>query len=222
MIHHEVTQGEDAWKKLRLGIITASNMDCIISPTGQESKQVEKYIHKLLSEQITGESSDTFEGNFNTERGKEYEQEAADYYSMVNSVELQKVGFCTTNDGRLGCSPDRFVGDDGILEIKTALPHIMVQYYLSGKLEQDHRPQTQSTLYIAERQWADTMLYNPMFKPIIIRSNRNGVFITDMLGFTDKALKMLDEKKKKLREQGCFYEPTEAAQAINPSVILAG
>ncbi len=203
---HDVQQSTPEWKSLRLGRITASNMDCIISPTGKESTQVDKYLNKLLAEQITGESADTFDGNAHTDRGHEYEQEAADYFAMLHGVELKRVGFVTTDDGRLGCSPDFLVGDDAVLEIKTGLPHIMVQYYLSGKLEQDHRSQTQATLYVTERNRCFTMLYNPLIKPIIIESPRNVPFITAMLQFTDNAFKLMEQKKAKLRECGFFAE----------------
>lgn len=211
MKYYDVAQNTPEWSALRIGRITASNMDCIISPTGKQSTQVDKYLNKLISEQITGESSDKFQGNVHTDRGHEYEQEAADYYSMLTDVELKKAGFCTTDDGSLGCSPDRFVGDDGVLEIKTGLPHIMIEYYLSGKLEQDHRPQTQSTLYITERQWIDTMLYNPLIKPIIIRSTRSDQFINDMVSFTNSAFKLMEEKKSIMKTKGFFTEEKKAA-----------
>jgi hypothetical protein len=203
---HDVEQNTPEWKALRLGIITASNMDSIISPTGVESKSVDKYINKLIAEQITGESADTFEGNPHTARGHEYQQEAADYFAMLHGVELKQVGFVTTDDGLLGCSPDYLIGDDAFLEVKTGLPHIMVENYLSGKLEQSHRPQTQATAYILQRNRCFTMLYNPLIKPIIIESKRNDQFIMDMIRYVANAMQMMQKKKAILAEQGFFAE----------------
>ena len=204
---HDVQQNTPEWKALRLGRITASNMNCIISPTGKESTQVDGYINELLYEQITGVRADTFEGNSHTDRGHEFEQEAADYFSMMYpDLELKRVGFVTTDDGRLGCSPDFLAGDDALLEIKTGKPSVMMEYYLSGNLEQKHRPQTQATAYITERARIFTMLYNPNIKPIIVESPRNGPFITAMLQFTDKAFVLMEEKRAALKQQGFFAE----------------
>ena len=51
------------------------------------------------------------------------EAEAADWYEFDQDVTTQRVGFITDDGRTMGCSPDRFVGDDGLLEIKTPLPH---------------------------------------------------------------------------------------------------
>ena len=53
----ECEQNSPEWFAARLGKITASNMDKIITPTGQQSKQVGKYITQLIAEIITGESA---------------------------------------------------------------------------------------------------------------------------------------------------------------------
>lgn len=198
----ECTQGSPEWHTARMGKVTASGMDQIISPTGKESTQAEKYMNKIIAEIVTGESCDIFKGNVHTERGKEWEQEAAEYYSMLRGVELTKVGFCVTDDGLVGCSPDRFIGDDGMLEIKTGLPHIMIEYALNDKLEQEHRPQTQSGLFVTDRQWVDTMLYHPLMKPIIIRSDRNDIYIKTMCGYLDGFHTRMKDKISLLRNKG--------------------
>ena len=202
----ECEQNSPEWFAARLGKITASNMDKIITPTGQQSKQTEKYITQLIAEIITGESAEKFKGNQHTERGHELEQEAADYYAMVKRVELQPIGFCLTDDEMIGASPDRLVGDDGMLEIKTCIPSIMIEYYEKkdpkSALEQDYKPQTQTGLYIVGRKWIDTMLYCPRMKPIIVRSLHNGNFIMDMVRYTKAAHKTMLARVEALRENG--------------------
>jgi YqaJ-like viral recombinase domain len=128
----DCTQGSIEWTAARLGRITASNMEKIISPTGHESKQGDKYMNRLIAEIITGQSEESFAGNAHTERGNEFEQEAADYYAALNDLELQPVGFCLTDDGAIGCSPDRLIGEQGMLEIKTGLGHIFIESALTG------------------------------------------------------------------------------------------
>jgi hypothetical protein len=181
-------------------------MDKIITPTGLASKSVDKYVSQLIAEIITGQPTETFKGNVHTERGHTLEQEAADYYAMVKRVDLTPVGFCLTDDEMIGCSPDRLVGDDGMLEIKTCLPHIMIEYYekkdTEATLEQDHKPQTQTGLYVTQRRWIDTMLYCPGMKPIIVRSLRQGDYIMDMVRLTKSAHKSMQARLQALREKG--------------------
>jgi hypothetical protein len=196
-------QGSPEWAAARIGKITASNMEKIISPTGQESKQADKYMNRLIAEVITGQSEETFAGNAHTERGNEFEQEAADYYATLNDWELQPVGFCLTDDGSIGCSPDRFIGDDGMLEIKTGLGHIFIESALNEKLEQEHRPQTQAGLLVTGRQWVDTMLYHPrMKKQIIIRSVRNEPYIAAMQSMVRTFQTRMQERINLLQSRG--------------------
>jgi hypothetical protein len=178
-------------------------MEKIISPTGQESKQADKYMNRLIAEIITGQSEESFAGNAHTERGNEFEQEAADYYAALNDLELQPAGFCLTDDGAIGCSPDRLIGEQGILEIKTGLCHIFIESAVNEKLEQEHRPQTQAGLLVTGRQWVDTMLYHPrMKKQIIIRSTRNEPYIASMLSMIKTFQARMQERIKLLQSRG--------------------
>jgi hypothetical protein len=169
-------------------------MDKIITPTGERSTQATKYMHQLIAEKISGEPCDDFKGNKHTERGKEWEPEAADFFAMTKGVELVRASFCTTDDGLIGCSPDYFVGDDELLEIKTGLPHVLVDYYLSGKLEQDHRPQTQAGLLVTGRKRITTMLFHPEMKPIIALAERNVPYLISMQTMIDDFNRKMNEK----------------------------
>src|SRR5215471_9116810 len=77
------------------------------------------------------------------------EAEAADWYEFDQDVSVQKVGFITDDHHTVGCSPDRLVGDDGLLEIKAPLPHTQVEYWISGAVHERFRPQLQGQLYVS-------------------------------------------------------------------------
>lgn len=209
----EVEQNTPEWYAARIGRFTASNMDKIISSTGKKSTQVEKYVTKMLGEIVTGQPEEGYT-NKHMERGKTMEQEACDYYAMLRQVDPKKVGFCITDDGIMGCSPDRFVGEDGILEIKTCIPSIMIEQWEKtnpkGALEQDHRPQTQCTLHIVPRKWIDTMLYCPGMKPLIVRSERNTPFLMDMVRYTMEAHTSLTARRLALQNKGYVEETADA------------
>ena len=202
----DAEQNSPEWIKARLGKITASGMHNIITPLGARSKASDRYIRQLMAEVIREEPSSSFQGNVHTERGHQLEEEAANYYAMLNGVDPIKVGFCLTDDEMIGASPDRFIGEDGILEIKTCLPEIMIEQYEKETLEQSHRPQTQCQLFVTGRKWVDTMLYCPKMRPIIVRSERNTPFIMDMVSFATDAHRSMQNRLAALKEKG-YYEP---------------
>lgn len=82
----------------------------------------------------------------------------------------------------------------------------MIEQYEKNTLEQDHRPQTQSTLHVTERRWIDTMLYCPNMKPIIVRSERNNAYLTDMLSFASQASDALQRRLLALKNDGWVQE----------------
>jgi hypothetical protein len=198
-------QNDEVWEKARNGRITSSGMSNIITPTGKKSSSRDKYISRLIAEQIRGEK-DGWIGNKHSERGHEFEQEAVDYYSMLYGVEPIKVGFCLYDDELIGASPDRFVGEDGILEVKTCLSEIMIEHYEKESpqdfLEQEHRPQTQSQLFVTGRKWVDTMLYCPLMKPIVVRSVMNLSYLMDMLSWTKEAKTSLETRLENIKNKG--------------------
>jgi len=72
---------------------------------------------------------------------------------------VRRVGF--VRNGQVGCSPDGLVGDDGMLEIKTRLPHLMIDLFETGEPPTEYRAQIQGGLWVCERQWCDLVCYAP-------------------------------------------------------------
>lgn len=177
MLTYDVEQGSDEWFEARLGIPTASEFDKIITAGGKVSTQAEAYAARLLAEILTGKPVQTFEKTPWMERGAELEEEAAQYYELQNELDLVKVGFCTDDNKLYGCSPDRLVGEEGLLEIKCPAPHTHVQYLLNGTIDKGYWPQIQGQLLVTGRQWCDWMSYNPEMPAVIIRMQRDEEFI---------------------------------------------
>src|SRR6185312_13291104 len=124
MILHDCEQGTAEWYACRIGRPTASRFDEIVTPTGKYSAQARKYAFQLIAERALKIPTESLDGQMWMERGKELEPQAADLYSFLNEgVELSKVGFITTDDGKIGCSPDRLAGDCGLVEFKCPAPH---------------------------------------------------------------------------------------------------
>lgn len=177
---HNVEQGSPEWFAVRLGIPTASEFSKIITATGKASAQANDYMLTLVAERMLGHEVEKWQGNMWTERGKELEQEAADYYELTTGTELQKVGFVTNDAGTAGCSPDRLVGDDGLLEVKCPAAHTHLKYMMDKKLDTAYMPQLQGQLFVTGRQWVDIISYYPELKPVIIRVARNEEYISTL------------------------------------------
>jgi hypothetical protein len=201
VIIHELEQGSPEWFAIRLGKPTASNFDKILTPTGKESTQAEAYENKIVAEILTGKPVDDFEGNSWTERGNELEPSAAAFYAMLNDIDPIKVGFVTDDGMKYGCSPDRLIGDDGLLEIKCPAPHTHVKYMLDRNVDRKYYPQLQGQLFVTGRQWVDIISYHPEMKPVVIRVERDNTFIKDLSSLLDKLHNNVQHKLSQLTDK---------------------
>ena len=115
----DCTQGSERWKQARLGIPTASNFHCIVTPAGKPctAEKRNAYMMELIGERISGESTQKFE-SFAMQRGLELEPKAREAFSLETGLPVDPVGFVIAAGGRWGCSPDGFTADGGGLEIK--------------------------------------------------------------------------------------------------------
>ena len=181
MIIHNVEQGTPEWFALRAGMPTASEFSKIVTSVGEASKSMQGYAITLAGEMYAGKPLDVWEGNSHTERGKVLEEEASKMYAFLHDVEPAQVGFVTTDDALSGCSPDRFIGDDGLTEIKClkAENHIKaIMYYKKHKkCPPDYVQQTQGQMFMCERAWCDLFFYHPDLPRLTIRVERDDKFI---------------------------------------------
>lgn len=138
MVLHDVTQGSEAWKDLRLGMPTASQFSRIIRfgskpGTVQKSDSWRPYVYELATEKVFGIRKQEFDGAA-IRWGTEHEPVAADVFARAMGVELMPMGFHTDAKGRYGCSLDRMIkGSNEAVEIKcpyVALNH--VGYLIDG------------------------------------------------------------------------------------------
>lgn len=149
-------QGTPEWYQARLGIPTASEFSTVMAK-GQ-GKTRATYMRKLAGEIITGQPTESY-SNAHMERGKEMEAEARAAYEFLTDNIVEEVGFVRTDVA--GCSPDGLVGDDGGVEIKTKLPHLLIECLERGTLPPEHRAQVQGSLWITGRAWWDFVAYWP-------------------------------------------------------------
>lgn len=178
-------QGTEEWFRARMGIPTASEFSTVMASGrgGGESKTRRTYMLKLAGEILTGEPMDSH-SNHHMERGKEMEPDARNLYAFMHDCDPQLVGFI--RNGQKGCSPDSLVGADGMVEIKTKLPHLQVDCLLSDRLPPEHRAQCQGALWVAEREWIDFVSYWPGLPLFVIREHRDEDYIAKLSAAVDE------------------------------------
>lgn len=220
-IYRDVVQGTEEWKRLRLGIPTASQFHRIVTPKGAPSKSQEAYRHELIAERLLGEEMDDFESKWMT-RGKETELEAVNYYELQRGVDVERIGFILNDARTVGASPDGLVGDDGLAEIKVCKPSTHVGYLLQdGSAYAEHMIQAQGQLWIAQRPWNDLVSYCPGLPSAIHRVERDEVFIKAL----EKEMREFSEKLEALfaacMERGWVRERPvrETTQASRPAPL---
>jgi hypothetical protein len=220
MIHHKVAGQSEAWWKLRGGIPTASQFKRLITPTGKISAQADDYMHILLAEYVIGHAVENYKSEW-MDRGTELEDKAVLAYEFQRDVETEPGGFFTDDLVLSGASPDRLVGTDGLLEIKCPLAHTHVRYLLTGKVEEEYKPQLQGQLLLSDRKWVDIVSYHPEMPAAIIRVERDDQYIK-ALGcvlstFIQLMLRRRDElaQRYNLRPPAPAPEPTEDRHAVS-------
>ena len=178
-VFHEVAQYSEEYDRLKIGIPTSSNFHKIITPQGKPSKQWREYACVLIAERLLRQRIE-FYNSPAMERGLIVEAEAADWYEFDHDVTVQRIGFITDDEHRMGCSPDRLVGEDGLLEIKAPLPQTQVGYWISGELSERFRPQLQGQLYITQRSWVDILCWHDVLPKLVVRVEPDEKFIATL------------------------------------------
>lgn len=178
-------QGSPEWFAARAGIPTASQFATVMASGrgGAESKTRRTYMLKLAGEIITGDPMNSF-SDAHTERGHEMEPEARNFYAFRHDIDPQLIGFIRNGDA--GASPDSLIGDNGLLEIKTKLPHLLIDVTLRGEFPPDHKAQCQGQLWIAEREWIDLICYWPKMEPFLVRAYRDEEYIKQLAQAVDQ------------------------------------
>ena len=175
--HDRIEQRTADWFQIRAGIPTASDMERIITHGGKASGQAEAYMNKLLAEWVLGEA---IVGDYESRHmldGRENEEPAVKAFEFQTGLKTAKVGFVTTDDGLIGCSPDRLVEDHGTLEIKCPASQTHIGYLLSTSVADDYKVQVQAQMWICEREKSWVSAYHPRLAPVIIEIPRDDAFI---------------------------------------------
>ena len=101
--------------------------------------------------------------------GIENEPIARAWYEFEHDCDVTEVGFCLSDCGRFGCSPDGLVGDEGGIELKCPSLETHVKYLREGVLPAEYRCQVHGEILVTGREWFDFVSYADGLPPFKIR-----------------------------------------------------
>jgi hypothetical protein len=195
----DIEQGTPEWLALRLGIATASELDCLmVNGKGEAGFGVAAftYMDQLIGERITEEAAELPFQTKATIRGHELEQVARSLYEDRETVTTTQVGIIL-NHG-IGYSPDALVGPNGLTEIKTKLPKFQVGVILAGEVPKEHVHQCQGGLWASEREWIDFISYWPGMPLFVKRMYRDEVMIRKIAERVKTFYEILDDRMNRV------------------------
>jgi len=181
MIVYDVVQPSTEWHDLRLGRPTSSEFKRIIcAKSAKFSKGAERYIDQLIGEKLAIGYPAAAE-SYTTRAmiwGTNTEQQARDLYALETKLDVRKIGFITTDDGRFGCSPDAMVFDAdkivGGTEIKCPEPETHMRWLRRWKtlkeFPPEHKAQVHGGLAVSNLGFWDFLSYVPGIDPLLIRT----------------------------------------------------
>lgn len=169
VIHHEIEQGTQEWHALRCGRFTGTSCAKILGTKAAK----EAHIYDKACEISIGTKSDSDENinGIHINRGKLYEDPARNAYIKYNAELLLDdpvtvPGFVASGE-YIGYSPDGFVGNDGLIEIKIPDSNNYFRQALEIKnkgiaaIPKDYYLQMQFGLLVCQKQWVDYVIYSP-------------------------------------------------------------
>lgn len=166
--HYNVEQGSEEWHKLRTGILTASEIKLILTPSLQIAKndKVRSHVYEIAAQRANNYTEPHYISD-DMLRGKGDEVYARELYSDKYAPVIE-CGFVTREIGGItyGYSPDGLVGDDGLIEVKSRRQKYQMETICKNEVPDEFMLQIQSGLLITERKWCDFISYcggMPMF-----------------------------------------------------------
>lgn len=218
--HPELIQGSDEWRAARCGLLTASEMHLIVTPTlkAASNDKERSHLYELLAQRITKYVEPAYVSD-DMLRGIDDEIQARALYHQHYHPVLD-YGF-VTNDKfgfTIGYSPDGFVGEDGLIEIKSRRQRFQVQTAIecvtlggAGVVPLDYLLQVQTGLLVTERKWLDFVSYSSGLPMIVVRAfPSEGVqraIVEAATTFEDRLAEKMKRYKAVMAASG--FHPTE-------------
>ena len=155
-------QRSEEWFSARCGKVTASKVHDIVARTKSGySASRKNYEALLIAERLTGQVAESYT-NAAMEWGTQTEPDAVTAYEFIRGMDTQEVGFVVHPSIEMsGASPDRLVGDEGLVEIKCPQTATHLDTLLGAKIKANYGTQMQWQMACTGRLWCDFVSFDP-------------------------------------------------------------
>lgn len=198
---HEVEQRTEAWAALRRGRVTGS---CALDVSKERQRgkgELEgraKLRRRIVAELMTlNYAHDAVPYLPHAmQRGVDREPDALAAYEARTATLVTPVGFISHNELMVGCSPDGVIGSiEGGIELKCPNPDTHLEYWQSGGVPEEYKPQVIHNLWVTGASWWDFVSWDdrftdPVMQLYVFRVERASV---DVAGYESKVLAFLAE-----------------------------
>jgi putative phage-type endonuclease len=209
----ELIQGSPEWLAIRCGKVTASRIAdvCARTKSGYGASRG-NYMAELLVERLTGHPAPAFI-NDAMRWGTEQEPNARAAYEFHCETDVMQVGFVHHPSLPMcGASPDGYVQDAGLVEIKCPNTATHLETLLGEPIADKYVKQMQWQMACTERAWCDWVSFDPRMPPamqlFVRRVERDDKVIETIEAEVRAFLSELEKKEAALRNQ---YEAKAAA-----------
>ena len=161
-IHRELIQGSEQWFNVRMGILTASEMKHIITPSKLQYASNDKeraHLYEITAQRISQYVEPAYISD-DMLRGMDDECEVKNIYRQ-HFGEIEDVGFITNDKWGfvIGYSPDALVGNDGLIETKSRKQKFQIETILKDEMPIEYLIQVQTGLLVSQRAWCEFVSY---------------------------------------------------------------
>lgn len=213
----DIIQGTDAWKQLRVGLVTGTGFKKIMtSGKGSAPSLVRQgYLTELITQRITGAPSEGFFASEDMRNGIEREPDARRLFEYHTGKLVSELSFFKHPWMKMGVSPDGLIGSDEGLEVKCPKQHTHMEYLkLTHLPPEEYKDQVYGSLMVTGRKRWYFASYHPNFPPElqlhVICVERDEDYITKLEAATSKFLAEVNVGVKEMKEK------IAAIRAANP------
>ena len=174
----ELIQGSEEWLDARRGLLTASEMKHVLTPSLKlaNNEKTRSHAYELLAQRISGYVEPSYISD-DMLRGMSDELDARMAYAE-HVAPVHDMGFITNDRWgfTIGYSPDGLVGEDGAIEVKGRRQKFQVQTIAENigvdrgeTIPEEFMLQIQTGLLVSERKWIDFLSYSGGLPMAVIR-----------------------------------------------------
>lgn len=193
-------QRSDEWYAARLGKATASRFSDVMAATksGYEPAARKNYRSELVLERLTGKKADSWTSPA-MQWGIDNEPMARNNYMFETGNDVIEEFFVEHPILKAGCSPDGYVGDDGLIEIKCPNSATHIETLRTKELPYKYEAQVQGQMWLTGRKWCDFVSFDPRMpdnaQMITIHVERDEEYIQNLEHAIERFLREVDEEE---------------------------